>query len=441
MSLIDRIPTIHKEQKLSLYKMPGFQPRIAITGGGPSGLALGLLLSRRGIHTTIYELRSKPTPEELKKPSGMLDLHEESGLTVMRECGLLDEFHAAVGDCSESSRVLNPEGTMLHTDEGELSFRPEVPRNAITSLLLKSLPEDIIKWNHKITAVRSTRNATTGADEVTLEFGGNGTATYDFVIGADGAWSRVRTLLSDVKPSYTGAQFVTATVTHASTNYPHLVELNGSGTLQALGGGNAILTHRGPQDSIRVYAAVSTPHEHWAADTGLKGKTAAEVKETLLGDDKLFGKWAPQLQDLLATVCDEETKDNPGREADILPLYILPIGHRWESQTTATLIGDAAHLMTPFAGEGVNLALWDSLDLAHALSSIPEATNAAEWQSLWKPRLLEFEEQMQTRAQEKAEESDRNKNLMLGESGAQGLVDIFSMYAEMGAAGGPPEEK
>lgn len=95
---------------------PIFRPRIAIVGGGPSGLALGQLLHQRGIHTTIYELRAKSTQEELAKPSGMLNLHEEFGLTAMRECGLWDGFQMAVGDCSESMRVINPEGAVLHTD-------------------------------------------------------------------------------------------------------------------------------------------------------------------------------------------------------------------------------------------------------------------------------------------------------------------------------------
>jgi hypothetical protein len=144
------------------------------------------------------------------------------------------------------------------------------------------------------------------------------------------------------QPFYSGAQYVTATVRHVSTKYPHLVRLSGSGTLCALGGGNGIMTQRGPQDSIRVYAGVSTPHEHWAAAAGLEGKTAAEAKTTLLGDDKLFRKWAPALQDLLATACDEETKDNPGCEADIKPYYMLPVGYHWEHRTGATLVGDAA---------------------------------------------------------------------------------------------------
>jgi 2-polyprenyl-6-methoxyphenol hydroxylase-like FAD-dependent oxidoreductase len=173
---------------------------------------------------------------------------------VMRECGLLDGFQVAVGDCSESIRVINPNSAVLHTDEGELASRPEIARNTLTSLLIQNVPSDIIKWNHKITTARNSRNATTGATEIKLDLDANGAVTYDFVVGADGAWSQIRKLLSGVQPFYSGEQWVTATVRHVSTKHPHLVELNGSGTLYAFGGGNAIMTHRSPQDSIRVYA-------------------------------------------------------------------------------------------------------------------------------------------------------------------------------------------
>jgi 2-polyprenyl-6-methoxyphenol hydroxylase-like FAD-dependent oxidoreductase len=401
-----------------------FQPRIAISGGGPAGLALSLLLKQRDIFPTVYELRSKPTPTELAEPSGVLDLHDESGQKVMRECGLWDDFQASTGDCSEACRIFDPRGTLLHTDEGD-SSRPEIARNTLTSLLLKNAPSDYIKWNHKVVAARQIYNKSTGATEIELDLGPNGTATYDYVIGADGAWSRIRKMLTDNEPFYSGMQWLTATIRNASTNYPQLSELCGSGTFSALGEFKGIMSQRGPQDSIRVYMALSTPDEHWAKTKGIEDLTARDAKAKLMDDDEIFGKWAPPIKQLLATACEEDTKDNPNKPVDIKPMYMLPIGHRWEHHTGATLVGDAAHLMTPWAGEGVNLALWDSLDLGHVIGGMPEVENAAEWQAALETRVREHEAVMLARAQEKAEETAVNKDLFLSEHGGRALADFM----------------
>jgi 2-polyprenyl-6-methoxyphenol hydroxylase-like FAD-dependent oxidoreductase len=251
-------------------------------------------------------------------------------------------------------------------------------------------------------------------------------------VGADGAWSKVRDLLTDVKPFYSGEQYITVTMRNVSANYPHLLEFTGSGTLMALGGCKGIMTQRGPQDSIRVYAALSTPHVNWAKEAGHEGKTAAELKTTLLDDNELFGAWGPKLKELLAAACDEDTKDNPGKPADVLSLHMLPIGHRWERQPGTTLVGDAAHLMTPWAGEGVNLGLLDALELAHAIGGVPDVETAAEWQAALEPRVKEYEETMFVRAKEKAEETFENKNTFMSENGGERMANFFkSAYAQM----------
>ncbi|KAM3069132.1 hypothetical protein ACMFMG_010657 [Clarireedia jacksonii] len=402
-------------------------PRIAIVGGGPSGLALSLLLRQRNIPSTIYELRPKPTAEELAKPSGMLDLHEESGLKVMREAGLWDDFQKAIGDCSQACRIYTPEGKLVHEDDGGVVNRPEIPRNALARILLEKVDMHCVKWSHKIRAVTERRNERTGAVEVEIDAGSNGIQSYDFVVGADGAWSRVRRLLSDVEPSYANRLYVQATVRNVSTKYPHLLELNGTGTLWALGHGNGILTHRGPQDSIRVYTCVSTTEEHWAKSVGMEGKSAAEVKEVLLNDEEIFAKWDQRLKDLLTITFDEETKDNPDKSADILPLYELPVGYTWEHRTGVTLVGDAAHLTLP-AGEGVNMGLLDSLELAQILGEVTEVEDAAAWQAAVDPLVLAFEEKMQMRAKIEAEGAIQINNMLWAENGAQESADMMKSF-------------
>ena len=186
---------------------------------------------------------------------------------------------------------------------------------------------------------------------------------------------------------------------------------------------------------------MSTEDVNWVKTVGLEGKTAAEVKPTLLGEDALFRKWAPVLQDLLSIACDETTKDNPGNEADIKPWFMLPVGYRWEHQMGTTLVGDAAHLMTPWAGEGVNLAMWDALDLAHVLAAVPDAADAAAWQTALDPKVQEFEETMWARSQEKAEETDNNRAIFLSEDGADKMATFFKQAFGMIEGEGPPREQ
>lgn len=121
------------------------QPRIAIVGGGPAGLTLGLLLRQRGIPFTIFELRQKPSDKELAKPSGMLDLHNETGLAAIRECGLFGQFLQLAGECTEADKVADMHGNILYADKGGVSERPEISRHALTKLLSSHLPVEAIK--------------------------------------------------------------------------------------------------------------------------------------------------------------------------------------------------------------------------------------------------------------------------------------------------------
>lgn len=198
--------------------MPSPQLRIAIVGAGPAGLTLGVLLHKHGIPFTIFELRQEPMEEELQRPAGSLDLHEGSGLAAIRECGLFEEFAALTGDCTEADRVRNMHGDLLYADEGELINRPEIARPKIIKLLLSNLPASSVRWGHKLTSVKAS--ASPERAETELDFGEHGKKTFDLVIGADGAWSRVRAFLTAEKPHYAGMHIITLDIRQIASKVP-----------------------------------------------------------------------------------------------------------------------------------------------------------------------------------------------------------------------------
>jgi len=121
-----------------------------------------------------------------------------------------------------------------------------------------------------------------------------------------------------------------------------------------------------------------------------------------------FTGWAPELT---ALITDRET-------APVLrAVNALPIAHRWDRVAGVTLLGDAAHLMSPFAGEGANLAMFDGSELGKAIAAHPDDVEAA---------LAEYEQALFPRGAQFAAESDRNHKLMFADDTPGGLLKLLT---------------
>lgn len=408
-------------------------PRIAIVGGGPAGLTLGLLLHQRGIPFTIYELRPRPTEGEIAAPCGMLDLHEESGLAAIRACGLWEEFLALTGECEESTILVDEHANVLHSDSSGAEARPEIARNKLTGLLLSKIPAQSVRHNTKL--ISAERDPGSGAVTLelrsTVEGGSTTTKTFDLVVGADGAWSRIRPLLTNVTPEPSGMLLFTMSIKHVSTRFPHLSELTGKGMFLCLGNKHMLSSHRSAQDSCFTYCMMSAPGDAATMDF-LATASIPDLKQILLTDKRFYKNHAPVLKELLTRALDE-TMSN-GSDAKVKPISMLPRDHRWEHKPDATLIGDAAHLMIP-SGEGVNLGMADALDLSMAISRVWEAWAAGGEKCVSEaigPAVGEFEKKMFARAHKAAEEAWELRQMMVSDDAGKRLAAMFEGFSQNG---------
>ncbi|WP_129839710.1 NAD(P)/FAD-dependent oxidoreductase [Streptomyces sp. RFCAC02] len=369
---------------------------IAIIGAGLGGLTAARVLHVNGIEAAVLDLEASAAA---RTQGGMLDIHEDTGQEALRAAGLHDGFRRIIHEGGEAMRLLGPDGT-VHIDEPGTASRgrPEVDRGDLRALLLGSLPDGTVRWGRKAVAARPL---TGGRHEVT--FADGSAITTDLLIGADGAWSRVRPLLSAAVPAYTGISFVETDLLDADTRHPRAAAVVGGGLFFCLGDRRGCLAHRETDGSLHVYTALRAD-EGWP-DTVDFADTAA-AKAAVLAH---FDGWD---EDLRRLVADADGPLVPRR------IHALPVGQAWPRVPGVTLLGDAAHLMSPFAGEGANLAMLDGAELGRALAAHPGDTETA---------LTGYEKALFRRGEAAAAESAASLETMFGDDGLARMIDFFTV--------------
>ena len=352
--------------------------KIAIVGGGPGGLTLARLLQMNGADVTVYE---RDINKDARMQGATLDLHEESGLKALQEAGLMAAFKANFRPGAEQVRIMDKNARILFEDQPRTEdeiFRPEIDRGPLQQILLDSLQPGTVVWDSNFLAL------TPQNESWKLEFKNGAVAFADIVIAADGANSKIRPYITPIKPFFAGLTAVEGAVYNSETASPEIHKLLNGGKIFAMDDEKSLIVSSKGDGSLVFYPGFKT-NENWIRESGInfsdKAQVVAWFKAEYAGWDSI---WL-------------ELFENASTPFVPRPQYCMPFDQTWDALPNLTMLGDAAHLMPPYAGEGVNMAMLDALELSQCLMSedFPDTLSA----------IASFEKQMRIRAAEAAKDS------------------------------------
>ena len=370
---------------------------IAIVGGGPGGLTLARLLQIKDADVNVYER----DPGSNARPQGAtLDLHVESGLRAIREAGLIDAFMANYRPGADKLRIMHKDANIELEDAGNYPdeyFRPEIDRGPLQNILLESLKPGTVVWNSHFVSM-SEKNGSWKLDFK------NGTSAFaDVVIAADGANSKLRPYITPVKPFYAGITALEGAVYHSAVAAPKVHELLNGGKIFAMGDDKTLIVSSKGDGSLVFYTGCKT-EELWSRNCGIdfsdKGQVINWFKTTFAGWD-----------DIWLELFENSSYFMPR------PQYCMPLNQTWEALPNLTMLGDAAHLMPPYAGEGVNMAMLDAVELSeHLTGRYPNLHSA----------IAEYEKNMRARASEAAAMTLESTEALHSPDAISFMMDVIS---------------
>jgi 2-polyprenyl-6-methoxyphenol hydroxylase-like FAD-dependent oxidoreductase len=336
--------------------MAAAAPKIAVIGAGPVGCTLARILHLAGVTVTIYEGDSSP---DFRSQGGTLDLHPNTGLAALKDAQLFDQFQEKARLQGDFYSMTDRRGKPYIQFGGGTGGprRPEIDREDLRAMIMKSLPDGMIRWGYKLRMVES---------DGTLIFDGHDSASgFDLVVGCDGAWSKVRSFITPVTPYYSGLGYHGFSIPDAAENASELLRLINGGNLFAHSEGQMLAIQGLGNGSLQIGWSSRRPVD-WMESCGYNPHDLEQSRAAVLAQ---MEDWSPSLRDALERAqgaCSPRS------------LYMLPPDFQWEHRPGYTLIGDAAHVMTPYAGEGVNLGMDDARKLAAAIVAAIKAGGAAE---------------------------------------------------------------
>ena len=373
--------------------------KIAIVGAGPGGLTLARLLQMNGADIKVYE---RDIDKDARAKGATLDLHEESGLAALREAGLMEAFMANYRPGADQMRVVDLHVNIIHDDSANGQTdrsRPEIDRGPLQKILLESLQPGTVVWDSQFLTMAPHN------DGWKLNFKNGTTVIADLVIAADGANSKLRPYITPIKPFYAGITAIEGAVYNSATQSPKIHKLLNGGKIFAMGNEQSLIVSSKGDGSLVFYPGFKKD-ENWVRECGIdftdKAQVLAWFKQEYIGWDTI---WLELFENATSAFIPR-------------PQYCMPPDQTWEPLPNLTMLGDAAHLMPPYAGEGVNMAMLDALELSQCLTSkdYPDAKTA----------IAAYEKQMRARASETARDTLESTAALHSSEAITFLMSVFN---------------
>ncbi|WP_255558346.1 FAD-dependent oxidoreductase [Flavobacterium taihuense] len=372
-------------------------PHVAIIGGGIGGVALAVACLHRRIPFTLYErdsnfdARSQGYGLTLQQASKAI---EGLGIFSLEE-GVISTRHVVH---TTEGKIIGEWGVRKWTQSDVKTYpkrtNVHIARQSLRLALLKQLGgNDTLQWGHQLVHFKECEDE---GIELTFEVDGKiKNAKADIVVGADGIRSSVRRLLigEHVTPlRYLGCIVILGICPLRSLDGLTNSLLDSATVFQTANGTERIYMMPYTSDSVMWQLSFPMPEEEAKV-------LSARGPQALKEEACLRTQWHDPIPQILAATLQTQISGYPVYDRELLELELLKKGGK------VTLIGDAAHPMSPFKGQGANQALLDALTLARGISK--GCRTASQWRKtgLRESVLTEFESEMLQRSATKVKDS------------------------------------